>query len=185
MAVVRQLDKLKTWLETEICPQFKFKQADDENVDVTYTYELVNPNVFIMYVPPKELIGEANRVPSICIQLEDGSESMAEASGVLNLRLQFATFNPGNHYDYGIDRVFDTNVEGWRDVWNFVDYIMRKIRDTELIDDLRIVKENGIKYGPISDQGQIPNFYPYYFAWMSFSVEYGIQSSKAQIRELL
>lgn len=185
MAVVRQLDKLKTWLETEICPQFKFKQADDENVDVTYPYELVNPNVFIMYVPPKELIGEANRVPSICIQLEDGSESMAEASGVLNLRLQFATFNPGNHYDYGIDRVFDTNVEGWRDVWNFVDYIMRKIRDTELIDDLRIVKENGIKYGPISDQGQIPNFYPYYFAWMSFSVEYGIQSSKAQIRELL
>ena len=185
MAVVRQLDKLKTWLETEICPQFKFKQADDKNVDVTYPYELVNPNVFIMYVPPKELIGEANRVPSICIQLEDGSESMAEASGVLNLRLQFATFNPGNHYDYGIDRVFDTNVEGWRDVWNFVDYTMMKIRNTELIDDLRIVKENGIKYGPISDQGQIPNFYPYYFAWMTFSVEYGIPSSKAQIRELL
>ncbi len=185
MAVVRQLDKLKTWLETEICPQFKFKQADDENVDVTYPYELVNPNVFILYVPPKELISEANRVPSICIQFEDGSESMAEASGVLNLRLQFATFNPGNHYDYGIDRVFDTNVDGWRDVWNFVDYIMRKLRDTELIEDLRIVKENGIKFGPISDQGQIPNFYPYYFAWMTFSVEYGIPSSKAQIRELL
>lgn len=181
MAVVKQLDKIKAWLEAEICPQFKFKQANDELVDAAYPYELVNPNVFILYVPPKELIGEANRVPSICIQFDDGNESMAKASGVLNLRLQFATFNPGEHTGDG----FNINTEGWRDVWNFVDHIMRKLRDTELIDDLRIIKENGIHYGPISDQGQIPNFYPYYFAWMTFSVQYGMQSSKAQIRELL
>lgn len=184
MAVIKQLDKIKTWLENEICPQFKFKLADDDNVDVTYQYELVNPNVFILYVPPAELIGNY-RVPSICIQFDEGNESMAKASGVLNLRLQFATFNPGEHCEYGADRVFDVNVEGWRDVWNLVDYIMKKLRDTELIDDMRVIKENGIHYGPISDQGQIPNFYPYYFAWMTFSVEYGIQSSKAQIRELL
>ena len=185
MAVVKQLDKIKSWLEAEVCPQFKFKQANDELVDATYPYELVNPNVFILYVPPKELIGEANRVPSICIQFDDGNESMAKTSGVLNLRLQFATFNPGNHYEYGLDPSFDINIEGWRDVWNFVDYIMKKLRDTDFIDDIRIIKENGIHYGPISDQGQIPNFYPYYFAWMTFSVEYGIPSSKAQIRELL
>lgn len=185
MAVVKQLDKIKAWLEAEICPQFKFKQADDENVDATYPYELVNPNVFILYVPPKELIGEANRVPSICIQFEDSNESMAKSSGVLNLRLYFATFNPGEHSEYGVDRVFDVNTEGWRDVWNLVDYIMRKLRDTELIDDLRIVKENGIHYGPASDGGAIPNFYPYYYAWMTFSVEYGILSSKAQIKDLL
>ena len=181
MAVVKQLDKIKAWLEAEICPQFKFKQANDELVDATYPYKLVNPNVFILYVPPKELIGEANRVPSICIQFDDGNESMAKASGVLNLRLQFATFNPGEHT--GDD--LNINTEGWRDVWNLVDYIMRKLRDTELIEDLRVIKENGIHYGPISDQGQIPNFYPYYFAWMSFSVEYGMPSSKAQIRDLL
>ena len=47
MAVIKQLDKLKSWLEAEICPQFKFKQAQDENVDVAYKYKLVNPNVFI------------------------------------------------------------------------------------------------------------------------------------------
>lgn len=181
MAVIKQLDKLKNWLETEICPQFKFKQACDENVDDTYPYILVNPNVFILYVPPTELIGEANRVPSICIQFDDGNESMTSAGGVLNIRLQFATFSPGEHTSYSFTR----NTEGWRDVWNLVDHIMKKIRDTELIDDIRIIKENGIKYGPISDQGQIPNFYPYYFAWMSFSVEYGIPSSKAQIRNLL
>lgn len=181
MAVVKQLDKIKAWLEAEICPQFKFKQADDENVDATYPYKLVNPNVFILYVPPKELIGEANRVPSVCIQFDEGNESMASASGVLNLRLQFATFNPGEHTEGN----FKINTEGWRDVWNFIDYIAERLRNVELIDDIRIIKENGIHYGPISDSGQIPNFYPYYFAWMTFSVEYGIPSSKAQIRELL
>lgn len=181
MTVVKQLDKIKAWLEAEVCPQFKFKQANDELVDVAYPYELVNPNVFILYVPPKELIGEANRVPSICIQFDDGNESMANGSGVLNLRLQFATFNPGEHTEDN----FSINTEGWRDVWNLVDYIKIKLRETDLIDDIRIIKENGIHYGPISDQGQIPNFYPYYFAWMTFSVEYGIPSSKAQIRKLL
>ena len=181
MAVIKQLEIIKNWLETEICPQFKFKQADDENVDATYQYELVNPNVFILYVPPKELIGEKNRVPSICLQFEEGSESISGGSGVLNLRLQFSIFNPGEH-NFGD---FKRNTEGWRDVWNFVDYIMERLRNTELIDGIRIIKENGIKYGPISDQGQIPNFYPYYFAWVSFSVEYGIPTSKAQIRNLL
>ena len=181
MAVVKQLDKIKAWLEAEICPQFKFKQADDENVDATYPYKLVNPNVFILYVPAKELIGEANRVPSVCIQFDEGNESMASASGVLNLRLQFATFNPGEHTEGN----FKINTEGWRDVWNFIDYIAERLRNVELIDDIRVIKENGIHYGPISDSGQIPNFYPYYFAWMTFSVEYGIPSSKAQIRELL
>lgn len=181
MAVIKQLDKIKSWLEAEICPQFMFKQANDENVDATYDYKRVNPNVFILYVPPKELIGEANRVPSICVQFDEGSEGLASASGVLNLRLQFATFNPGEHTGDN----FKLNTEGWRDVWNMVDYIMERLRNTELIDDIRILKENGIRCGPISDQGQIPNFYPYYFAWMTFSVEYGIPSSKAQIRELL
>jgi hypothetical protein len=181
MAVIKQLDKIKSWLETEICPNFKFKQADNENLDVTYPYKLVNPNVFILYVPPAEIIGEANRVPSICIQFEEGNESIANLSGVLNLRLYFAVFNPGEHTKDD----FTINTNGWRDVWNFVDYIMEKIRNTELIEDLRIIKENGIHYGPASDQGAIPDFYPYYYAWMTFSVEYGIPSSKAQIRNLL
>lgn len=181
MAVIKQLDKIKSWLEAEICPQFKFKQADDENIDVTYNYELVNPSVFILYVPPIELIGEANRVPSICIQFDDGNESLASASGVLNLRLHFSTFNPGEHAKDS----FNINTDGWRDVWNLVDFTAKKLRETELINDIRIIKENGIKYGPFSAQGQIPQFYPYYYAWMAFSVEYGIPSSKAQIRELL
>ena len=181
MAVIKQLDKIKHWLETEISPQFKFKQPSDENLDATYEYQLVNPKVYLLYVPPTELIGEANRIPSICVQFDDGSESMAGAGGILNIRLQFATFNPGEHTEEGYKR----NTEGWRDVWNLVDHIMERLRSAELIDGIRILKENGIKYGPISDQGQIPNFYPYYFAWMTFSVEYGIPSSKAQINALL
>ena len=181
MAVIKQLNIIKNWLETEICPQFKFKQAHDENVDATYPYQLVNPNVFILYVPPKELIGEENRVPSICVQFDEGNESLSGAGGSLNIRLQFATFNPGEH----TEKSFKRNTEGWRDVWNLVDYIMERVRSVELIDGIRVLKQNGIKYGPISDQGQIPNFYPYYFAWMTFSVEYGIPSSKAQINALL
>ena len=181
MAVVKQLDIIKSWLEKEICSQFKFKQADDDHVDASYKYNLVNPNVFILYVPPKEFLEiDENRVPSICIQFEDGQESFSDKGGALSIRLIFSIFNPGEHTEGSYKR----NTEGWRDVWNFIDYTMERIRNTELIDDLRIVKENGIKYAPIiEDGGQIP--YPYYFAWISFSVEYGIPSSKEEIRHLL
>ena len=181
MAVIKQLDKIKNWLETEICPQFKFKQADNENVDDTYPYKLVNPSIFLLYVPPKELIGEATRAPAICIQFDEVQENLMNASGILNIRLQFSVFNPGKHFKGDFKR----DTEGWRDLWNFIDHIMERLRNVELIDDIRIIKENGIKCGPISDQGQIPNFYPYYFAWMNFSIEYGIPTSKAQIRNLL
>lgn len=181
MTIIKHLDDLKNWLETEICSQFKFKQANDENVDSTYNYNLVNPSVFILYVPPKEFIGDKNRVPSICIQFEDGNENLKDEGGSLNVRLQFSTFNPGEHTEEG----FTTHTEGWRDVWNLIDHTMRLIRDTETINGLRIIKENGIKYGPISDAGQIPDFYPYYFAWLEFSVEYGVTSSKAEVLHLL
>lgn len=180
MAIVKQLDIIKSWLEKEICPNFKLKEANDENVDATYSYEIVNPSVFILYVPPKELIPEKNRVPSICVQFDDGQETR-DGGGKLNVRLQFSIFNPGEHTENGFDR----NTEGWRDVWNLIDYTMERIRNTEVIEGLRIVKEDGVKCGPISDQGQIPLFYPYYFAWLTFSVEYGIPSAKTQIRHLL
>lgn len=180
MTVVKQLENIKDWLQTEICPNFKFKRPNDDNVDATYQYEKVNPNVFILYVPPEEIC-KTHRVPSICIQFDDVEEKMTDAGGKLSIKLQFTTFNPGQHSEDGYTR----NTEGWRDVWNFVDFIIEKIRNTEQINDLRIVKEDGIKCGPASDNGQIPSYYPYYLAWMTFSVEYGIPSSKKDIKHLL
>ncbi|MBR5202382.1 MAG: hypothetical protein IKW45_03870 [Clostridia bacterium] len=188
MSVVKQLEILKSWLETEICPDFKFKPANDDNVDETYPYALVEPNVFILYVPPAELLNGEKRAPSICVQFTDASENSTEAVGTIDVALQFATFNPGVHVNYNsIHDVneFTRNVEGWRDVWNLVDRVMWKIRNTEVINGLRITKEKGVKCAPAKDNGAIPLYYPYYFATVTFTAEYGLAQPKEEIRHLL
>ena len=37
--------------------------------------------------------------------------------------------------------------------------------------DLRVVKEQGITFGPFTEQDAIPDFYPYWYAWAQFTVE--------------
>ena len=63
------------------------------------------------------------------------------------------------------------NGEGWRDAWNFVDTALRLIENAEYLGDLRVIKEKGITFGPVTEQDAVPDFYPYWFAWAEFSVE--------------
>ena len=66
---------------------------------------------------------------------------------------------------------FEKNGEGWRDAWNFVDTALRMIENAEYIGPLRVMKEDGITFGPVSEQDAVPDFYPYWFAWVEFAVE--------------
>lgn len=63
---------------------------------------------------------------------------------------------------------------GWRDAWNFVDIALRALESTTVLGDLEIDRGANVKYGPLSEQGNIPDFYPFWFAWVEFGVRYPI-----------
>ena len=69
---------------------------------------------------------------------------------------------------------YTRNMDGWRDLWNFADKALQALEGTEYIGGLRLVKENdGISYGPFTEEGTIWDYYPYWFLWIDFTLECG------------
>ena len=51
--------------------------------------------------------------------------------------------------------------------------------------DLRVIKEKGITFGPVTEQDAVPDFYPYWFAWAEFSVEETLTRNPKSYQHLL
>ena len=182
MTIINILDEVRDWLEKEVCEAFTFKKdpGKEEAIDASYNYELVKPKAFTLYPPFDE------KFPSVIVQFGNGVQSKFDESGELKLRFLFATWNPGSHHKYGVDPTFEMNVEGWRDVWNFIDYTLRKVTNTNSISErIRIKHEDKITFGPMAENETIPNYYPYWCAWIEFTIQYGVNSTNEDITNLI
>lgn len=183
MTIINLLDEVRDWLENEICENFTFKKdpGKEEPIDASYNYELVKPKAFTFYPPFDE------KFPSITVQFGTGNQSKFEGSGELKLRFLFATWNPGLHFFNDKGKAdFKINAEGWRDVWNLLDHTLRKVRNTNSIgSSIRIKHEDKITFGPMTENETIPNYYPYWCAWMEFTIQYGVNSTNEDITNLI
>lgn len=194
MAITNNLDKVVNWFNTDVCPHIQLKVPNDNINDGGYDVATTTPTAFAMYVPTKDKIQPNVKapIPSICVQILKGKESPAQHLGRMTIQLGLAAWNPGEHggeratpvedsntlggYKYSKEQSeeFKRSFEGWRDVWNFTDVVLAAIENTEYIADMRLVKENEIEYGPYTEDGAIMNYYPYWFCWIQFTIEYGL-----------
>lgn len=182
MTIIKVLDEVKTWFQNEVCNNFTFKKEPnkEEAIDSGYKYELVNPKAFLMYVPFDE------KFPSVTIQFSDGSVDKFKESGELKLRFLFATWNPGLHYEENKTPAFKENSEGWRDVWNFIDGTLQKLTNTNHIGDhIRIKHEDKFQFGALSENGNMPNYYPHWCAWLTFTIQYVNNNANEDLKDLL
>lgn len=194
MAITSNLDKIVNWFKTDVCPHIQLKIPDDYKNDGGYGVQLTTPAAFAMYVPTKDKKApdvEAP-IPSICAQILKGKDSPDKHIGRITIQLALAAWNPGEHGGERLNSVenhnalggntytkeqseeFERSYEGWRDVWNFTDMVIAALENTEYIADMRLVKENDIEYGPFTEDGAIMNYYPYWFSWVQFTLEYGL-----------
>ena len=189
MSIVNSIEIVKEWLNKKVCPFVELKLPDDNATDASYPYKLVNPAAFALFVPTKDRLPPkiAAPIPSVCVQMVSGSDALIDSSRKIKIRLCFSAWDPGYHgpdilkpkgdgayiqqYNEEAVATFEKNGEGWRDAWNFVDTALRTIENAEYIGDLRVIKENGIDFGPVTEQDAIADFYPYWFAWAEFSLE--------------
>jgi len=192
MTIVQIIDKITAWAEANICQQIKLKLPDDSAADSSFEYAETTPAAFALFVPTKEKLppSVAAPIPSLCVQFTEGTDRLVESKGTMKIRLSLSAWNPGTHgpeifnpngdgsysrYNTPEARaIFTRHGEGWRDVWNFVDAALLAIEKTEYIEGLRVVKEDGIGFGPFMEQDAISDWYPYWFAWITFTVERGI-----------
>ena len=197
MTLVKSIDNVVKWLNENVCGQIALKLPDDYKNDGSYDVEFVNPAAFPLYVPGKDRLppSVSAPIPSVCVQLMEGSDDLLAKKRQLKIRLCLACWNPGEHgaevlqarknenalgghsyYSVAGEAAqkYARNMEGWRDSFNFADLVLREVEGAEYIAGHRLVKEAGITYGLFTEEGNIWDYYPYWHNWISFTLEAGV-----------
>ena len=206
MTLTSIIDKVTEWAQTAICDKLSLKLPDDDRNDNEFPGTMTTPTAFAMFVPAQDRLPPRARapIPSLCVQLKDGKDALAEGKRTLKMRFSLAAWNPGEHGGDASDPVeqpgtlggksykprtdpdklnqYTRNMDGWRDLWNFADKALQELEGAEYIGGLRLVKENdGITYGPFTEEGTIWDYYPYWFLWIDFTLECGAAHKEPDI----
>ncbi len=198
MAITDSIIRVSEWLNTEVCPGFKLKKAPDNRApqDAGYQYELVTPHAFPLFVPTKDKLppGVHTNIPSVCVQIVDGTDNIPESRRDINVNLGISCWNPGVHskdifYPKGTapdaPEPYASSYDGWMDAWNFVDAIIRKVESSTSIGGMVLAPDVPVKFGPYKEQDSIPDFYPNWFAYVQFTLREEFVRNNPDIEELL
>ena len=206
MSVVHILDSVTEWAQETICSQIKLKvppENETEPTDVGYNYKLVAPVAFPLYVPASDKLppGVLSPIPSVCVRFLEGTESLTSSKGTIGMQLCFSTWDPGIHSKDILlpdgqggakqwtgekaDAFFRRSGAGWRDAWNFVDIALRALGNNLTAGGFAIDRSIPVKFGPLTDAGNIVEAYPLWFAWVSFSLSYDLRRNVAELQNFL
>lgn len=208
MTVVEIIDKIVAWAKVEICEKVKLKvppDDDEESNSAGYQYTLANPACFPLFVPSKEKLPPSipSPFPSVCVRILEGEDNLTSSTGNITIELALSTWSTGTHGNdifypdeenkgyikrwtgAEADAYFDRAYEGWRDIWNFVDTVIRAVESTLTIDGIEIDRSVGVKFYPFKEQEAIPDFYPFWFAGVQFSVKRPIVRNIREFEDLL
>ena len=199
--IVTVIDTLTEWAKENICSQIRLKVPPDnyDVMDAGYSYRLENPEAIPMYKPSGDKLPDGIRftTPSLCVHFEKAGDSVAKNEGYVDILLLLSVWDPGDHgedvylpngdgtYKKREDTNFEKGSSGWRDVWNFVDITRRALESITSIEGLSIDKNTDIEYGPITEQGTIIDFYPFWYSWMSFRVTYPLMRNNEDSEKYL
>lgn len=188
MSIVSSVEEIRAWAQEKICSQVKLKvPSGKKKDDATYPYKLVEPAAFSLFVPAQERLppNVEAPIPSLCVRVIEGTDTLPSCERVLQMQFWLSAWNPGNHskdifvpdeshpgYYHLLDDpdYFKLTGDGWQDIWNFLDVALRELESTTHISGLPLVHKGGIKFGPFTDRESIPDYYPFWFAWIEFQV---------------
>jgi len=110
--------------------------------------------------------------------------------GTLGIQLLLSVWNPGT---YGADIIngkpaekqFERNGDGWRDVWNFTDIAVQAVESTTNIAGYKINRSVPVKFGPLTEQDAITDYYPFWFTWVTFQLTYPLMRNIDDVQEFL
>lgn len=203
MSVVHVIDTLAEWAKQNICERVTLKKPPEnlEANDAGYSLDLVKPSVFPMYVPSSEKLPPQiiSPFPSLCVRFLKGSDDFSGSKGHLDVQFVFSAWNPGQHseevFHANEDGSFrrqdanhaeyNRNGDGWRDVWNFVDTALRALESVTSIGGYTIDRGTPVEYGPVTEQEAIADFYPFWFAWVTFRVNYPLRRNIENLNQYL
>lgn len=203
MSVVHIIDTLTDWARDHICNEIQLKvpPENDDPMDSEYEYQLANPTAFPMYIPAGDKLpkGVLHDHPSLCVRFMSAQDDMSAREGGMDVQIVFCVWDPGQHSEdvfqpngdgsfrrqEAAETEFERNGAGWRDVWNFVDLAVRKLESVDSIGGCTIDKSTPFEYGPEKVDEAIADFYPYWYATLSFRVTYPLMRNNEEYDQYL
>lgn len=153
MSDINILNKLKDILDINL-KDIKLEKSSDEG-----EFELVNPSVYIGWIPPKNYLDEYGYdIPGIVIMEKKGKEDVEEAS--LQIRLGIQTYDDGTTIK---DGKVNPNMKGYSDILNLITKIRMILNKNPAEIGLSINKP--IEWGFYDEQN-----YPFWTGYMEFGV---------------
>ncbi len=154
------LEAIAKFLKEKVCPKIKLKKVPQKNL-VEGTYELVNPAVYIGWIPPKNFKNEYGyEVPSFIVMLDEGTDDYTEA--VLAIRIKIITYDPGV---LEVNGDITPNAKGYKDLLNSIAKVRMLISENPIISE-KISINKPMKWDMDEEQA-----YPYWSANINFNVD--------------
>jgi hypothetical protein len=161
VTTVEILDKLRDWLQENVCQNIKLKVPSDDNI---ISFELVNPTAYSAYMPFKKALplGIKSAIPGVVVTFEEATDDGENLS--LSIRLIHCVYSPGVH---DVEK-FTPDNEGWRDLLNFMDKTRAAVLKNRSITGITV--DLPLTQGFYNPEEQTPDLDPYYFGWITFDV---------------
>lgn len=168
------LEAIRDNLIANVASNIKLQVPYDD--DIT-KYELMNPNVFIGWLPPANQLqdmpqqlmdGVKKAIPCIIVTFDDGEDDGSDAG--LNIRVSFAVYNPGLTNP---DGEFIPDSKGYQDLVNLIFLTRQELSSNPVICNGKTEVNKPFKWGMYLDQPQ-----PYWFGYLTFKATIAILAPK-------
>lgn len=115
------LESIEKFCLENVVPKIELMVPNDDDAR---EYSLMNPNVFIGWIPPPNQLedvplqlpdGVKSAIPAMVIGMDEGDDDGTEAG--IGIRISFIVFNPGLYPEPG---VIVPNFKGYRDLLNLM-----------------------------------------------------------------
>ena len=205
MSIVKILDDVTDWARKNICSKIELKvpPKNTEPNDVDYEHKTANPVAFTMFVPTEDRLPKniPSAFPSLCVRFLEGVDNLDKMNGTIGIQFLLSTWNPGKHSadrfivhkndpfqwvkDPTAEKEFERNGDGWRDAWNFTDIAVQAVESTTNIAGYEIDRSVPVKFGPLTEQEAVPDYYPFWFSWVTFQLKYPLRRNIKDAQEFL
>lgn len=205
MSIVKILDDVTAWARMNICSKIELKvpPKGTEPNDYAYEYKKANPVAFTMYVPTEDKLPKniPSAFPSLCVRFIEGEDNLSDMTGTIGIQFLLSAWNPGTHADDNFvvqqgdpftwlqdtttGKQFERNGDGWRDIWNFTDIAVQAVESVTHISGYKIDRSIPVKFGPLTEQEAVPDYYPFWFTWVSFQLTYPLRRKIEDVQKFL
>lgn len=160
------IEDLTEWLQKEVCDKMALKKASTRG-DSSYDYELVHPTAFPCFCPQQDK-AQLPTTPSVTVQIDSATDDLMNES-LVNIALVFSVWNTGTHDNRNAEKpTFEKNLDGWKDLWRFIDKTRLAIRENFSIGGYEVKSE--IHCRPLAGDNAIMGTYPYFFGEVTFAI---------------